>query len=68
MKPLTAAQIARLLRKHGWTEYGGNGSHRNYRKPGERMLVTVPFHKGKTLPEGTQAAIMRIAGITRDEL
>lgn len=68
MKPLTAAEMARLLRAHGWIEKAWNGSHANYRKPGVPYLVTVPFHKGKRLKTGTQLAIMRAAGISRDEL
>lgn len=68
MKPLTAAEIARLLLLHGWVENAGRGSHRNYRKDGVPFLITVPFHKGRRLPTGTQLSIMRIAGISRDEL
>lgn len=68
MKPLTAEQISRLLRARGWVENAGSGSHRNFKKAGERFLITVPYHKGKTLPEGTQKAIMRMAGISRDEI
>jgi predicted RNA binding protein YcfA (HicA-like mRNA interferase family) len=31
-------------------------------------FTIVPFHKGKTLPPGTQRAIMRDAGILPSEL
>ena len=68
MKQLTAEQIMRLLRAHGWTERAGSGSHRIFKKDGTPALVTVPFHKGKRLPTGTQLAIMRAAGIGKEEL
>ena len=46
-----------------WT---GGGSAGNWNDPLKHTVV--PFHKGKTLPPGTQRAIMRDAGITPEEL
>ena len=68
MKPLTAREMERLVRSHGWVENTRDGSHRNFKKPGVEALITIPFHKGKTLPTGLQLAIMKIAGISKEAL
>ncbi len=69
MKALTARQIIELLEARGWYESRQSGSHKIFKNWNDPFKHTVvPFHKGKTLPPGTQRAIMRDAGITPDEL
>lgn len=69
MKALTARQMIAMLEARGWYEVRQQGSHKffkNYNDPFKHTVV--PFHKGKTLPPGTQRAIMRDADIKPDEL
>ena len=69
MKALTAHQMIALLVERGWYEARQSGSHKIFKNWGDPFKHTVvPFHKGKTLPPGTQRAIMRDADITPDEL
>jgi predicted RNA binding protein YcfA (HicA-like mRNA interferase family) len=48
------------LRKEGWSEDTGKGSHVNFRKP-ERDTISVPTSR-KELPKGTYDQIARKAG------
>ena len=69
MKSLTARQMIAMLEERGWYEARQSGSHKIFRNWDDPFKHTVvPFHKGKSLPPGTQRSIMRDAGITPDEL
>ncbi len=64
---VTATEVLRALKRDGWQEDRSSGSHVilvHAFKPGH---VTVPFHRGKTLPVGTLANILNQAGLSRDE-
>lgn len=69
MKGLTAGELIAMREERGWYEARRKGSHRifkNWSHPGK--FTVVPFHKGKTLPPGTQRAIMRDADILPTDL
>lgn len=60
-------ELARILEKAGFILKRTTGSHYIYYKKGVRRPVSIPFH-AKNLPAGTQRAILREAGLTRDEV
>ena len=64
----TAVDILRALANVGWQEARRSGSHAILVHPQRQGIVVVPFHKGKDLPTGTIARIVRDAGLTPDEL
>jgi len=43
------------------------GSHEIYYNPTTKRRTTVPNHPGTTLPKGTLRAIIRQAGLKREE-
>ena len=64
MKPKTFARVIEVLQAHGWRCVRATGSHRNFCKPGEVMIVTVPHHGRNTpLKLGTLKSILRQSGI-----
>ena len=67
MKPVTSRRMMELLRKHGWRLSHTTGSHFIFEHSENPLVVPVPYH-ARDLREGTQHSIMKIAGITRDEL
>lgn len=67
MKPIDYRKADRLLVSHGWFAAHGKGSHVTYRKDGVREAITLTRHPGN-LSIGVQMQMMRIAGISRDEL
>ena len=61
-------QLIRALERAGFEKVRQGGSHVHLRREDDRKRVTVPVHKGKTLPAGTLRGILRDAGIDIDEL
>lgn len=52
-------EVIKRLRKEGWSEATGKGSHMVFRRNG--VMVTVPTSK-KELPLGTYRSIAKLAG------
>ena len=65
--PLTPQKIIKLLEKKGFVLDRTKGSHRIYLHPETRQRVVIPFHR-KDTPIGTMLAILRQAGIDKEEL
>jgi len=64
---LTPQKIAAILIHHGFELDRMNGSHQIWLHPVSRKRVVVPFHK-KDLPMGTLMAILKQAGIGKDQI
>jgi predicted RNA binding protein YcfA (HicA-like mRNA interferase family) len=61
---LTAVEVIKILKLHGFVEASQEGSHKKFFNPKTRRIAIVPFHKGKELPIGTLKSIEKQAGIT----
>ncbi len=61
--PMKVRELIRLLREHGWEEMRSRGSHRHFKHPTERFVITVPGNDGKELAPGTLNAILKKAGL-----
>jgi predicted RNA binding protein YcfA (HicA-like mRNA interferase family) len=57
---MTAREVMTRLRREGWTERPGKGSHVVFIRPG-RDNIAVPSHRGDP-PTGTLRSIARAAG------
>lgn len=63
-----AAEIERVLKRLGWVKQKAtSGSHRSYKKTGHTYRVVVPDHGSQRLAIGTFHAVLRQAGLDRDE-
>jgi len=60
-------QLIRALKRAGFEEQRQRGSHLHLRRASDGKRVTVPVHKGRTVPTGTLRAILRDADISIDE-
>ena len=60
-------QWIRPLKHAGFEEQRQRGSHLHLRRASDNRRVTVPVHKGRTVPLGTLRAILRDADISIDE-
>jgi predicted RNA binding protein YcfA (HicA-like mRNA interferase family) len=58
-------QVVRALRKLGFSLDRIEGSHHMMIKPSHPFTIPVPIHGSSTLPKGTLASIIRMAGVTR---
>ena len=56
-------EVIRLLKEHGWVEMRSRGSHRQFRHPDQRLVITVPGNEGKELAVGTLNGILKKAGL-----
>jgi predicted RNA binding protein YcfA (HicA-like mRNA interferase family) len=63
LKPITGAELCRLLEASGWTLQRVAGSHHIYSKPGERKIISVPVHGKRDLKPGLARRIARDADL-----
>ncbi|MGH9069413.1 MAG: type II toxin-antitoxin system HicA family toxin [Acidimicrobiales bacterium] len=63
---VSGAQLVAALGQVGWETVRQRGSHVRLKHPGRDIALVVPLHR--ELRRGTLAAIVRDAGLTREEL
>jgi len=61
---VNARQLIRALKKAGFEEQRQRGSHLHLKRDSDGKRVTVPVHKGRSIPTGTLRAILRDADIS----
>ncbi len=64
---LTAEQMVRILRRHGFEPVRQSGSHMVLKAPDGRR-TTIPMHRGRDLGKGLLRQIMHDASLTVDDL
>ena len=67
MSPASGNDLLRIFKLKGWKVIRIKGSHHIMMKDNSFTTLTVPVHKGQTLPKGTQRALIKDAGLTIDE-
>ena len=60
--------MSQILDGKGWRLARVTGSHHIYVRQGSNLRITVPIHGNQDLKTGLQRAIMKLAGITEEEL
>jgi predicted RNA binding protein YcfA (HicA-like mRNA interferase family) len=68
VKSVSGKDLAKVLEKNGWTLLRVNGSHHIYGKPGSVARISVPIHGNTALKIGLLHNIMKLAGITEENL
>ena len=61
--PRTPREMEALIRENGWIYDRQRGSHKHFKHPTKKGLVTIPVHKGKTLRPDEERSILRQAGL-----
>ena len=61
------SELVRLLEANGFRLVKEKGSIRYYGKPGWPRLIRIDFHGAKEVPTGTCQAILKAAGLKRQE-
>jgi predicted RNA binding protein YcfA (HicA-like mRNA interferase family) len=64
---LSPDDLIRILRKHGFELVRAKGSHQILKNRATGKMTVVPMHK-RDLPKGTLLAIIKQAGIDKEEL
>jgi predicted RNA binding protein YcfA (HicA-like mRNA interferase family) len=58
-----AREIIRIIESDGWELVRLRGSHRHYKHPSKKGLVTVPGHGNKELKPAVWNSILKQAGL-----
>ena len=56
-------KLEKMILDDGWYFVAQVGSHKQYKHPTKKWKVTIPFHKGKDLKQGTAKSILKQAGL-----
>ena len=68
MKVVSGKRMCAAVERHGWSLARIAGSHHIYIKPGSIIRLTIPVHGNQDLKRGLQRAIMKMAGISDNDL
>lgn len=61
-------QLIKILQDKGFEERRVTGSHHIFRNPATGQIVPVPIHGNKDIKKGTLRSILKMAGISFQEL
>lgn len=64
---VSSSELIRIVKKFGFVEQRQKGSHLHLKRETDKKRITIPIHKGRDLPKGTLAAILKDAGISSEE-
>jgi predicted RNA binding protein YcfA (HicA-like mRNA interferase family) len=68
LKSVRGKDLARLLEKHRWELKRVNGSHHIYAKPDNPERISLPIHGNQILKTGLLRHLLKLSGISEDEL
>ena len=64
---ITSKEVIGALKRAGFVEWRQRGSHLHLKRLSDNTRVTIPVHRGRTIPPGTLRGIIRDAGLTVEE-
>jgi predicted RNA binding protein YcfA (HicA-like mRNA interferase family) len=67
MKIWKAKELIEFIESDGWYEVRQKGSHKHFRHPFKRGIVTIPYSGNHDIPTGTANSILKQAGLTNFE-
>ena len=68
MTAISGKDFVRLLERRGWTLLRVHGSHHVYGKPGSIVRLSVPIHGSTPLKIGLLKHLMKMSGLSEDDL
>lgn len=68
MKVVSGKDFARILEHHGWQLRRVSGSHPIFTRTGNPARISVPIHGNQALKAGLLHHLLKLAGISPDEL
>ena len=68
MKSVSGKRLAALLERRGWKILRIHGSHHIYGKEGSIVRLSVPIHGNHPLKLGLLKHIMKLAGLSEQDL
>lgn len=68
MKSVSGKEFTKVLERHGWTLLRVQGSYHIYGRTGSEVRISVPVHANKSLKIGLLNHLLKLAGLTEDDL
>ena len=68
MKSVSGKELARALERHGWRLLRVSGSHHIFGKEGSVVRPSVPVHGNRPLKAGLLRHLLKMAGLSEDDL
>ncbi|HBX87161.1 MAG TPA: hypothetical protein DEG09_00920 [Marinilabiliaceae bacterium] len=65
---LNPKDLIKILEQYGFVFKRSKGSHQLYYSPTTNKTVIVPVHGGKDLKKGTFLAVLKQAGVDKNDL
>jgi predicted RNA binding protein YcfA (HicA-like mRNA interferase family) len=68
MKPAGGKELAKAVERAGWQLLRIHGCHHIYGRPGSIVRLSIPMHGNHPLKEGLLRHLMKLAGLTEQDL
>lgn len=68
VKQVSGKELIKVLEREGWIMLRIHGSHHVYGKPGSPVRLSVPVHKNMPLKIGLAKHLLKMAGLSEDDL
>jgi predicted RNA binding protein YcfA (HicA-like mRNA interferase family) len=68
MKALSGKELVKLLEQRGWELRRINGSHHIFVRVGSEVRLSVPVHGNRSLKGGLLRHLLKMAGISEEEI
>ena len=65
---LSPKYLIKILEKYGFIFKRSKGSHHLYYNPDTKKTAIVPLHGGKDMKRGTYLAVLKQAGLDKNDL
>jgi len=68
MRPMSGKELSSILLRQGWFLLRVQGSHHIFGKAGSIVRLSVPVHGNTALKTGLFNYLVKMAGLTEDDL
>jgi predicted RNA binding protein YcfA (HicA-like mRNA interferase family) len=68
MKSVSGKRLCKIVEKKGWVLQRVTGSHHIYENSKVDQILSIPVHRNQDLKVGTLKALMKIAGLSEEDL
>jgi predicted RNA binding protein YcfA (HicA-like mRNA interferase family) len=68
MKSISGKRLCKIVEQKGWVLRRVTGSHYIYENLEVEQILSIPVHRNQDLKVGTLKALMKIAGLSEEDL
>jgi predicted RNA binding protein YcfA (HicA-like mRNA interferase family) len=68
MRSVSGKEFTKILERHGWSLLRVQRSHHIYGRTGSEVRLSVPVHGNQALKTGLLRHLMKVAGLSENDL